>query len=167
MTKSRAFLFLIPLLTLILLHTPLTHAADVPQNLVVIDSALNHSIDLKGKVVYVDFWASWCVPCRSSFPWMQRLAAQDSSKGLVIITVNLDKDHKAAEKFLNDMKTSLPVVFDSTGVLAEQYNLEVMPTSFVYGRDGKLRQRHEGFKADKTTEMDLLIEDLLKEEASQ
>ncbi len=167
MTKSHAFRFLLPILALLLFTSPLINAADVPNTTAVVDSALGHSLDLKGKVVYVDFWASWCVPCRGSFPWMKKLADMHGKDGLEIVTINLDKDPKAAKKFIDDMKSPFPVVFDSTGTLAERYHLQVMPTSFIYGRDGQLRDRHEGFRPDKTVDVETEIESLLKEEVKK
>jgi thiol-disulfide isomerase/thioredoxin len=128
-----------------------------------IDSALGGKIDLKDKVVYVDFWASWCPPCQRSFPWMEKLLAGHSKDGLQIVAINLDKDHSAAQKFLDKHKVDLPVIFDSTGNLAKLYSIEAMPTSILYGRDGKFRSRHEGFVVGETAETDSLIRQLLGE----
>ena len=140
-------------------------AKDVPQTLTIIDSVVTDSADLHGNVVLVDFWASWCRPCRSSFPWMNQLEHRFAGKGLRIVTVNLDKDPALARKFLSEMNSSLPVVYDSTGSLAKVYNLDVMPTSFIYGRDGKLREKHKGFEPKDTDSLESLIYGLLKEES--
>jgi len=122
---------------------------------------------LTGHVVYVDFWASWCIPCRQSFPWMDALSSRLHRSGLRVITVNLDKNPAAGRKFVKEMKAAnLPVVYDSTGTLAKLYRLEVMPTSFVYGRDGKLRQTVQGFHSEEALSVENLIESLLKEKGS-
>lgn len=134
-----------------------------PETIAAVDSALTDSTVLTGKVVYVDFWASWCVPCRKSYPWMQELAAKYHDQGLEVVTVNVDKDKALADKFLAEMKTVLPVIYDPKGGLAKLYELKVMPTSFIYGRDGTLKATHEGFQPSDGTELATFIEGLLKE----
>jgi len=123
---------------------------------------------LAGRVVYLDFWASWCVPCRDSFPWMNTLMEKYRERGLRVVSVNLDKKPAVARKFMKDMHATFPVVFDSTGTLAKRYRLDVMPTSFLYGRDGKLRRREEGFHMDdQVISMEDMIESLLQEKGSK
>lgn len=99
-----------------------------------------------GKVVYIDFWASWCAPCRRSFPWMQETQRELASRGLVILTVNVDEDPRQAERFLQEVGGGLPVVFDTKGQLAELYKLQGMPSSFVVDRHGTIRFKHRGFR---------------------
>jgi thiol-disulfide isomerase/thioredoxin len=125
------------------------------------------SLALAGNVVYVDFWASWCVPCRKSFPWMQAMLDRYKARGLRVVTVNLDTKSPAARKFVREMNTTLPVVFDSTGVFARMYGLQAMPTSFLYGRDGKLRERSEGFQDEHALALEATIQELLGEKGSQ
>jgi len=137
--------------------------AAAPKSIAAMDSVVNDSIPLAGNVVYVDFWASWCVPCRESFPWMRKIEEKYRSRGFRIVTVNVDKDPAAGRKFLEQMKSPLPVVFDSKGVLARQYALEVMPSSFIYGRDGTLRSRHEGFYRKDCASIESMINTLLEE----
>lgn len=132
-----------------------------------VDSALNHAVPLDGKVVYIDFWASWCPPCRHSFPFMKELASRYGSQGFEVITVSLDKDHAAAEKFLNEMEGDLEVLYDSTGALATAFQVEAMPTSFLYHRDGSFHSRHQGFRAEDTTAIDSLIQELLSEDTKK
>jgi thiol-disulfide isomerase/thioredoxin len=132
-----------------------------------IAAVADSSLALRGKVVYVDFWASWCVPCRHSFPWMSAMLEKYQSRGLRIVTVNLDPKSKAARKFMREMNTSLPVVFDSTGVFAKLYKLEAMPTSFLYGRDGKLIERTEGFHDEHALQTENTIESLLDEKGKK
>jgi thiol-disulfide isomerase/thioredoxin len=134
-----------------------------PDTIAAVSTALGDSIPVAGHVVYLDFWASWCTPCRASFPWMAALQARYRERGLEIVTVNLDQDPAAAGKFLAVMKSPLRVVRDADGSLAKRYDLEVMPTSFVYGRDGKLRTRHEGFHPREADSMESLIKTLLEE----
>ena len=132
-----------------------------------IRAVVKEPAQLKNKVVYVDFWASWCGPCRRSFPWMQQLEAKYADRGFKIVTVNLDRDRAAAKKFLQDLNATFEVIYDSTGALATKYSLEAMPTSFIYGRDGKLRKQHRGFNPKETDGIDMLIDELLKEGAKK
>jgi thiol-disulfide isomerase/thioredoxin len=101
---------------------------------------------LKGQVVYVDFWASWCAPCRESFPWMNHMQDELGRDGLVIIAVNVDRDHSDAEHFLREHPARFRVVFDPDGVLPEQFGVRGMPTSFLIDRDGNVQSRHAGFR---------------------
>ena len=100
----------------------------------------------RGKVIYVDFWASWCGPCRKSFPWMQAMQRELGGRGLVVLTVNVDAERADAERFLAEYGGTLPVVFDTKGQLAELYKLQAMPSSFLIDRQGKIRFRHRGFR---------------------
>jgi hypothetical protein len=86
---------------------------------------------------------------------------------LRIVTVNLDPKSKAARTFMREMNTNLPVVFDSTGVFAKLYKLEAMPTSFLYGRDGKLIERTEGFHDEHALQVESTIESLLDEKGKK
>jgi cytochrome c biogenesis protein CcmG/thiol:disulfide interchange protein DsbE len=142
-------------------------AEDIPDSLDVIRANLPDSVSLDGKVVYVDFWASWCMPCRLSFPWMQKLYTKYHNKGLEIVAVGVDKEHRSALKFLDDTKPTFPIIFDSTGSLAKRYELEAMPSSFVYGRDGRLRARNRGFRQEEADSLDKAILELLNERGSR
>jgi len=107
---------------------------------------------LRGKVVYVDFWASWCAPCRRSFPWMDEMQRQFGPDGLVIIAVNVDQDRADARQFLQQYSPSFAVRFDPEGALAERFKVAGMPTSFLIDRDGRVSLRHAGFRvADRET----------------
>ena len=118
---------------------------------------------LKGKVVYVDFWASWCGPCRASFPWMEAMHKKYAAQGLEIIAVNLDQEPELAQKFLQEYPSSFRIEYDSKGELAGQFKVETMPTSFLIDRTGKARIRHQGFHADKVPGYEQEIQKLLGE----
>jgi len=138
-------------------------AATVPQTIAVLDSLTGDSTITAGQVVYVDFWASWCVPCRKSFPWMDRLVREYGDRGLQVIAINVDRDRAAADKFLKQNATTARIVYDPTGGLARLYDLQVMPSSFVYARDGTLKLRKDGFNADETASVEALIKKLIEE----
>jgi cytochrome c biogenesis protein CcmG/thiol:disulfide interchange protein DsbE len=117
----------------------------------------------KGKVVYLDFWASWCTPCRQSFPWMNRLQELDGSRGLVVVAVNVDHDKELADKFLQRFSPQFKVVYDPKGEIARQYGFKDMPTSFVIGRDGQVRYTHAGFYPNQQSTYSAHIEEVLNE----
>jgi thiol-disulfide isomerase/thioredoxin len=108
--------------------------------------------DLAGKVVLVDFFASWCGPCQDSFPAMQELHVQFSGKGLVILAVNLDKKAEDMKEFLAAHPVAFSVVRDSDQALVKAVKISTMPSSFLLDRTGKVRFVHRGFKGGKTTE---------------
>lgn len=116
----------------------------------------------RGQVVLLDFWASWCGPCRQSFPWMAGMRAKYGERGLVIVAVNLDTDPKSAEKFLNAMRGDFVDVRDPSGNLAQAYAVRVMPSSILFDQTGRPVYRHEGFHPDKAGEYERHIVDLLE-----
>lgn len=99
----------------------------------------------KGKVVYVDFWASWCAPCRASFPFMHDIA-EKYRDSLVVVAINVDKERKDAEEFMNDFDINFDIVYDPAGSLATSFDVKGMPTSYLYDRQGNLMGSHIGFK---------------------
>lgn len=111
----------------------------------------------EGKVVVVDFWASWCGPCRRSFPWMNVMLDKYAEDGLVIVAVNLDKDRSAADAFLAEVPARFEIRFDPDASMAREFGVEAMPSSFVYGRDGELIARHLGFKVKNQDEYEALL----------
>jgi thiol-disulfide isomerase/thioredoxin len=126
-----------------------------------IDSIFGHTISVEDKVVYLDFWASWCPHCQQSIPWMDRLKTRYGKKGLQIMTINLDRDPALARAFLKKIAVNLPVYFDSTGSIAELFDIQVMPTSFIYSRDGKVYKCHQGFKTEDMEELEAVFDTLL------
>lgn len=101
---------------------------------------------MAGSVVYVDFWASWCGPCRQSFSWMNAMQEKYRSQGLQIIGVNLDSKNEDAKKFLTQIPAKFTVAFDAKGLTPRTYGVKGMPTSFLIGRDGRIISQHLGFK---------------------
>lgn len=125
----------------------------------------NKLLDLseyRGKVVYLDFWASWCVPCRKSFPWMNEQQSKYSKQDFVIIAVNLDKKKSLANTFLTDNPANFQVIYDPKGELAKHYQIKGMPSSILFDRNGKPVKAHTGFfvkkKAEYEQEIELLVQ---------
>ena len=118
---------------------------------------------LRGKVVYVDFWASWCGPCKLSFPFMQGLAARYPGGDVAVITVNVDRQRAQAEAFLRQVRSNLPVIYDAQGDLAQTWKVADMPTSLVFDRKGTMRFRHQGFFPGKVAEYEGHVAQLVRE----
>jgi thiol-disulfide isomerase/thioredoxin len=122
------------------------------------------SLDLsayRGKVVLLDFWASWCEPCRRSFPWLNEMRAKYGDRGLVVIGINVDRTQTDAARFLRDVPASFPIVYDPSGKLATQYDVPGMPSSFVVGPDGAIAARHIGFRDSARAEREAELQRLL------
>ncbi len=117
----------------------------------------------RGKVVYLDFWASWCVPCRHSFPWLDGLVREFSKQDLVIIGVNVDQNNALARKFLDDTRADFPIVYDPQGALATTYKIMGMPSAVLIDRAGQVRFQHVGFTDAKKDEYETHVRQLVAE----
>jgi cytochrome c biogenesis protein CcmG/thiol:disulfide interchange protein DsbE len=118
---------------------------------------------LRGKVVYLDFWASWCVPCRQSFPWMNGLQKQYADRGLIILAVNLDHERLDADKFLHKWAPAFQIRYDPEGDWARQYAVHGMPTSVLLDRTGRSRFTHIGFRNADAVQYEQQIQQRLAE----
>jgi thiol-disulfide isomerase/thioredoxin len=105
----------------------------------------NKLSDLAGQVVYLDFWASWCKPCRQSFPWMNQMQQKYASQGLQIIAINLDTESSLTKDFLDKVPAQIPIIYDPEGNIASDYQLIGMPSSYLIDKTGKIRFSHKGF----------------------
>lgn len=111
-----------------------------------------------GKVIYVDFWASWCGPCRQSFPWMNAMQEKYKSQGFQIIGINLDAQAEDAEKFLTKFPAKFTVAYDAKGGSARLYNVKGMPTSYLIGNNGKVLYQHMGFNNEGRAKLEQMIQ---------
>ena len=118
---------------------------------------------LKGKVVLVDFWASWCGPCKEEMPVLEALNQKFATRGLVIVGVSIDSSPKKMNKFLKGTPVSFRIVHDRKLAVANMYEPETMPSSYFIGRDGKLRYVHEGFDKGDAAEIEEWVKALLAE----
>ena len=117
--------------------------------------------EFRGKVVVLDFWASWCVPCRRSFPWWNTMHAKYADEGLVIIGVNLDNEQDLAAAFLDEYSADFEIYYDTTKELAKKFGVQAMPSSYILGRDGEIHAKYFGFKVKKQDEYEAVIVDAL------
>jgi cytochrome c biogenesis protein CcmG/thiol:disulfide interchange protein DsbE len=125
--------------------------AAVAPNVTLIDGSGKSArlADLAGNVVLMDFWASWCIPCRTSFPAIDALQRELGPKGLVVVAVNLDEQRKNADAFLAERPHVMRVAFDPKGQAAQAFSLQAMPSAVVIDRSGHIRYTHMGY-TDKT-----------------
>ena len=111
----------------------------------------------KGKVVLLDFWASWCSPCRRSFPWFIAMQNKYQQQGLEVIAVNIDVERSDADAFA----VNFTIIYDSDAVIGRQYQLKGMPSSFLIDKEGLVRFQHTGFVADKLDLYESHIKELI------
>ena len=111
----------------------------------------------RGRVVLVDFWASWCEPCRRSFPMLDDLQRRHAAQGLTVVGVNMDEQRADAERFLKEVPVQFSIVFDAGAGTAERFGLVGMPSSYLIARDGRVLSVHKGLRksAAQTLEAEL------------
>lgn len=115
----------------------------------------------KGKVVFLDFWASWCGPCSHSLPWLQSMQEKYGEKGLQVVAVNVDSDTESAKTLLKETRVKLLTLLDPEGKTPEQYGVETMPSSFLIGRNGAVALSHRGFSSSDREALEHAIQSLL------
>lgn len=127
------------------------------------DNRLHPLRQFQGKVLYLDFWASWCAPCAKSFPFLNGLNSKLKDRGLQIIGINLDEDAEDAKRFLVDFPPNFTVVTDGNQQCAQNYDVKAMPSSYLIDRKGIIRHVQLGFRAGEGEELEQLMEQLLAE----
>jgi thiol-disulfide isomerase/thioredoxin len=132
------------------------------------ESAIENEFELtlaqhKGKVIYVDFWASWCGPCRKSFPWMNAMQSKYQDQAFTVLSVNLDNSKDLAAKFLQTSPADFPILYDAKGKLAKKFNIKGMPSSYLINKAGKIVSAHVGFTQSKKMKYEAEIKHLIAE----
>ena len=150
-------------LLLIFLTSPAALATKAPVFELPGDSGTVSLKQYRNQVVFIDFWASWCVPCKYSFPWMNEMQDRYGEDGFKVIGINVDKDKAMAQKFLELVPASFDIAYDPEGEVADLYSLKVMPSSYLIDRDGNLVHAHKGFKTSDGSRMEDMIRKLLDE----
>jgi len=159
---NKTFLIIIALLTLGL-STP-SFAQKAPSFKLLNQHGIQKSLDdYKGKVVLLDFWASWCIPCRLSFPWMNDMQNTYKNQGFEIVAINVDKEKSEFERFIKQYPAAFTVLLDPKGDTPRNYKVMGMPTSFLISRKGELVSRHIGFKRSKKAEYEAQILNEIKQ----
>ena len=112
-------------------------------------------------IVLVDFWASWCGPCKQSFPFMNELQSRFGADGFEVVAVNLDAKRGDADQFLAEVPARFTLAFDAKGESARRFEVRSMPSSLLIGRDGRIVVAHKGFKADDRKELEERVAQLV------
>jgi thiol-disulfide isomerase/thioredoxin len=119
--------------------------------------------DYKGQVVMLNFWASWCGPCRQEMPILEQMHKQYHSKGFTLVGVNVEPDSRAALKWLKGMPVSFPILFDHESVASKLYEVQGMPNTVIIDRQGRVRFIHRGYQAGEENEYLDQIRSLIRE----
>jgi thiol-disulfide isomerase/thioredoxin len=137
------------LLALMILSGVATAVGDSPAPAFSLPARGGSTIDLsqfKGQVVMINFWASWCVPCRQEMPLLETIYKKYKPLGFTLIGVNVEPDQKDAEGFLKQTPVSFPVLFDAKSQVSSLYNVQVMPTTVFIDRKGNVRLVHQSYQ---------------------
>ena len=119
--------------------------------------------DLKGEVVMINFWATWCKPCREEMPHLEALHQRYSNLGFTLLGVNVEDNADGATKFLAETPVSFPILFDRKNEISKLYEVVAMPSTVLVGRDGTMRFIHHGYKPGYENEYQTQIRALLRE----
>src|SRR5262245_61316532 len=122
-----------------------------------------HLNDLKGQVVMINFWASWCGPCRQEMPLLEQIQEKYQPLGFTLLGVNVEPDSAEAEKFLKNVSVSFPILFDRENAVSARFGVEAMPSSVLIDREGNVRHVHRGYKPGDEAVYADLIRGLVKE----
>jgi len=137
-------------LTSILLTTPVFAgilSGEAPDFTLRSDTGENIRLsEYRGEVVLINFWASWCGPCRQEMPILDELHNQYKGLGFTVLGVNVEQDPQQARKLLKNMPVSFPVLFDDRSVVSKEYDVIAMPSTVLVDRDGNMRYLHKGYK---------------------
>jgi len=119
--------------------------------------------DYRGQIVLINFWASWCGPCRQEMPLLQNLYHRYSKLGFTILGVNVDSDSTKANNYLRDMQVTFPILYDNSNSVSKRFNVNAMPTTVIVDRNGNMRFLHQGYKPGYEKDYKKEVVSLIKE----
>ena len=119
--------------------------------------------ELRGQVVLLNFWASWCGPCRQEMPLLEKLQQRYSALGFTVLGVNVEEDSSKAKILLKDIPVSFPILFDTQNTVSKQYKVSAMPSTVMIDRNGNMRYLHKGYKPGDEAQYKKWIKQLVKE----
>jgi len=156
------------LLLLLLTATPVVFAAvsSGPAGNFTLKSATGQNIKLseyRGQVVLINFWASWCGPCRQEMPYLDAIYQQYEPLGFTVLGINVEQDRAMADKILRDIPVTFPILFDNDNAVSELYDLDSMPLTVLVDRNGEVRYMHRGYKPGYEDEYEKQVRALVRE----
>jgi peroxiredoxin len=119
--------------------------------------------EYRGRVVMINFWATWCGPCRQEMPHLNRLYAQYQRAGFMLVGVNVDDDPKNARAMADQLGVRFPVLYDRDKQVSRRYDVDAMPATVILDRDGKVRYLHRGYRAGTEKAYETQLRELLKQ----
>lgn len=119
--------------------------------------------ELRGQVVLLNFWASWCGPCRQEMPLLEKLQRRYSSLGFTVLGVNVEEDPRKAKTLLKDISVSFPILFDTRNTVSKQYKVSAMPSTVMIDRNGNMRYLHKGYKPGDEAQYKKWVKQLIRE----
>ena len=119
--------------------------------------------ELRGQVVLLNFWASWCGPCRQEMPLLEKLQQRYSALGFTVLGVNVEEDSSKAKTLLKDIRVSFPILYDTQNTVSKQYKVSAMPSTVMIDRDGNMRYLHKGYKPGDEAQYKKWVKQLIKE----
>lgn len=119
--------------------------------------------EMRGEVIMINFWASWCGPCRQEMPILEKIYQKYQPLGFTLLGVNVEEDINDAKDYLKDVEVSFPILFDNTNKVSQLYEIIAMPSTILIDRDGNMRFLHQGYKPGVEDEYVNYIKTLLKE----
>lgn len=119
--------------------------------------------ELAGQVVLVNFWASWCGPCRKELPKLEELHAKYKDLGVTILGINIDESRELSQKLLKDVEVSFPILYDHDNKVSEPYDIKAMPSTFMIDKSGNFRYLHLGYLDGYEVAYENQIKSLLRE----
>jgi len=117
----------------------------------------------RGQVIMINFWASWCAPCRKEMPLLEELYQRYKDGGFTLLGVNVEEDSSAAKDLLKEIEVSFPILFDSKNSVSQLYNVEAMPSTIIVDRDGNMRFIHKGYQPGYEDEYQKQVRELIME----
>lgn len=117
----------------------------------------------RGEVVLLNFWASWCGPCRKEMPYLEQIQEKYSDYGFTVMGVNVEEDSSKAKKMLKDIPVSFPILYDTTNSVSKAYKVSAMPTTVIIDRDGNMRYLHKGYKSGDEATYKQWVKKLIRE----
>ncbi len=120
---------------------------------------------LRGQVVLVNFWATWCGPCRKEMPFLEQIQKKYAPLGFTMVGINVEEDTRLMEAFLKDVPVTFPILLDPTNSISKLYNVSAMPSTVIVDRKGNVRFIHQGYKPGDESKYQDMIRQLIREKA--